>query len=115
MAVVNCECGGACESCRNRAVPLGRTERSEAEAEDADRPLDNLGNFVSEEQRKFLFSQEPGIAHSWAHGHHTAEEGHRMPAGPGPDVEGPMAAKTRKRMKKQTRNHIVKIKGGKYR
>lgn len=37
--------------------------------------------FKSEQQRRFMFSQHPDIAHKWAHGEHSTsgKTGHRMP------------------------------------
>src|SRR5258708_5124820 len=35
--------------------------------------------FQSEAQRRYLFANEPKIAHAWAHGRHSAKKHHRMP------------------------------------
>lgn len=63
--------------------------------------VENEANFVSEDQRRYLWSQEPDIAEAWAHGEHTAEGNHKMPGGPGPDVKGPAAEKARERAAKR--------------
>jgi hypothetical protein len=45
----------------------------------------NEANFVSEAQRRFMWSQHPDIAHAWAYGEHTSEGPHRMPRSSEPD------------------------------
>lgn len=57
--------------------------------------------FASEDQRKFMWSQNPDIAESWAHGQHTSDKDHKMPEVSGPDVKGPLAAAERKKAKRK--------------
>lgn len=86
------------------AAPTGNSARDAVLAY-----VQNEANFVSEAQRKYLWSQEPDIAESWAHGEHTAESGHRMPASPGKSVAGPMAKTARERVakRKKTENKYI--------
>jgi hypothetical protein len=77
-----CACGGTCKRC----VAV------------------NDANFVSEQQRRYLWSQHPEIAEAWAHGEHTSDTDHKMPSGPGPTVRGPEAKAARKRKRKVTGN-----------
>jgi len=51
------------------------------------KPL-TVNPFVSEEQRRYLWQNEPEIAKAWAHGKHTSSKrkGQKMPGANGPDV-----------------------------
>jgi hypothetical protein len=60
--------------------------------------------FVSEEQRRYLWANEPEIAHAWAHGEHTGKgKRHNMPGETGEDVKGPLAKEERKKQKRRKR------------
>ena len=43
--------------------------------------------FKSEAQRRWMFANEPDMAHAWAHGRHTTDShGRKMPSKDGPGV-----------------------------
>lgn len=67
---------------------------------------ENEANFVSEKQRRYMWSQEPDIAESWAHGEHTSEGPHRMPTETGKDVKGPQAKASRKAMREKMKAKV---------
>jgi hypothetical protein len=63
-----------------------------------------INPFVSEEQRRYLWANEPEIAHAWAHGEHTGKgKRHSMPGETGEDVKGPLAKEERKKQKRRKR------------
>lgn len=49
--------------------------------------------FVSEKQRRWMFKNEPAMAHKWAHDEHTSVKNHRMPSRNGADVHTSRRAK----------------------